>query len=205
MGKLSEQLKVYLESEEGKTRLQQEKAHMAHVESINEKYIEKFHSMSNEEKIAFLYKLKEKYDSAEYYKRFNDDNMGHYKSLYRLLWAYAEKYCVEVIPPFEKSTYCFYRKYDLLGVFILEEIDELFSVDYQLHEVGDVVVPHKFSRKEYVVKRFGVPMFITDSEETLADVVAQVFEKHLEGYTYTVNGEEYRINVDGTVKFIKGN
>lgn len=205
MGKLSEQLKAYLESEEGKTRLQQEKAHMAHVESINEKYIEKFHSMSNEEKITFLYKLKEKYNSVEYFKRFNDYNMGYYKSLYSLLWAYAEKYCVEVIPSIEESTHGFYRAYDLLGVFILEELDEMFSIDYQLYEIGDAVVPHKFPRNEYVVKRYGSPMFITDSEDTLADVVAQVFRKRLEGYTYTLNGEEYRINTNGTVKLRKGN
>ena len=64
-----EQLKSYLESEEGKADIKKEQERIKFRKEHIEKYIEYLHNLSISDRTALFEKIKAKYDSQEYYDR----------------------------------------------------------------------------------------------------------------------------------------
>lgn len=201
MGQLSEQLKNFLDSDEGKTFIANQIAHDTHVENIVLKYVEKFHSLSEEEKLQILSKLKEKYESTKYLTRFDPYNGPDY-SLYYILERYAMQYCKKVVPYFDED-WCDIEKYDILGKYLLEVRNSGFGTDYVLYEIGNAVIPHYFPNKKYYIYRYGNELFATDSDMTMRDIINQIIEHQYEGYSYVVEGEGvYTIKPNGEIERI---
>lgn len=201
MGQLSEQLKTFLDSDEGKTFITKQIAHDTHVENIVLKYVEKFHSLSEEKKLQILSKLKKKYESIKYITRFDPYNGPDY-SLYYILGRYAMKYGKQVVPYFGEDCYDM-KKYDILGKYILEVRNILFRTDYDLYEIGNAVIPHYFPNKKYYISRYGSELFETDSDMTMRDIINQIIEHQYEGYSYVVEGEGvYTIKPNGEIERI---
>lgn len=203
MVKFSEQLKKFLDSDERKTFIMKQIAHDTHVENIVLKYVEKFHSLSEEKKLQILSKLKEKYESIKYITRFDPYNGPDY-SLYYILERYAMQYCKKVVPYFSEECYDI-KKYDILGKYILQVRNILFRTDYVLYEIGNGVIPHYFPNKKYYISRYGSELFETDSDMTMHDIINQIIEHQYEGYTYVVEGEGevvYTIKTNGEIERI---
>lgn len=89
-----EQLKSYLESEEGKRDIKKEQERIKFRKDHIEKYIEYLHNLSLSDRTALFEKIKAKYDSQEYYNR--EIRLGHEprEFLYDYIFEYGHKYGV---------------------------------------------------------------------------------------------------------------
>lgn len=92
MNVIIEQLKAFLDSEEGKTFVKEEQDRMLfHREHIN-KYVEKLFNMGPIMRDSLFSKIKTKYDSDEYYHRWIDRGIEPPEVLYDYILEYAFKY-----------------------------------------------------------------------------------------------------------------
>ena len=92
MSTLIEQLKAYLESEEGKAFVKEEQNRMTfHREHIN-KYVIKLYEIGPEKRDELFQKIKTKYDSDEYYHRWIDRGIEPPEVLYDYILEYGFKY-----------------------------------------------------------------------------------------------------------------
>lgn len=87
-----EQLKAFLDSEEGKTFVKEEQNRMLfHREHIN-KYVEKLFNMGPIMRDVLFSKIKTKYDSDEYYHRWIDRGIEPPEVLYDYILEYGFKH-----------------------------------------------------------------------------------------------------------------
>lgn len=92
MSAIIEQLKAYLDSEEGKAFVKEEQNKMLfHREHIN-KYVTKLYEIGSEKRNELFQKIKTKYDSDEYYHRWIDRGIEPPEVLYDYILEYAFKY-----------------------------------------------------------------------------------------------------------------
>ena len=92
MSAIIEQLKAFLESEEGKAFVKEEQNKMLfHREHIN-KYVTKLYEIGSEKRNELFQKIKTKYDSDEYYHRWIDRGIEPPEVLYDYILEYAFKY-----------------------------------------------------------------------------------------------------------------
>ena len=92
MSVILEQLKAFLDSEEGKTFVKEEQNRMLfHREHIN-KYVEKLFNMGPIMRDSLFSKIKTKYDSDEYYHRWIDRGIEPPEVLYDYILEYGFKY-----------------------------------------------------------------------------------------------------------------
>lgn len=92
MSAILEQLKAFLDSEEGKTFVKEEQDRMLfHREHIN-KYVEKLFNMGPIMRDSLFSKIKTKYDSDEYYHRWIDRGIEPPEVLYDYILEYGFKY-----------------------------------------------------------------------------------------------------------------
>lgn len=92
MSAIIEQLKAYLDSEEGKAFIKEEQNRMLfHREHIN-KYVTKLYEIGQEKRNELFQKIKTKYDSDEYYHRWIDRGIEPPEVLYDYILEYAFKY-----------------------------------------------------------------------------------------------------------------
>lgn len=92
MSAIIEQLKAFLESEEGKIFVKEEQNKMLfHREHIN-KYVTKLYEIGSEKRNELFQKIKTKYDSDEYYHRWIDRGIEPPEVLYDYILEYAFKY-----------------------------------------------------------------------------------------------------------------
>lgn len=89
---LLEQLKTYLESEEGKEFVKQEQDKMLFKEQHLNKYLDKLHNMSSEDRSVLFEKIKTKYYSDEYYHRWIDRGIEPPEDLFEYVLEYGIKY-----------------------------------------------------------------------------------------------------------------
>ena len=196
MGYLSDQLIKFIDSEEGRLVIEKEKMHWKHLNEITDKWMRKFHNLADAKKIELLRKLKTKYESEKYLSRFKDRLEGPHYPLYSLLETYATTYGREVILPFCEECE-FVSAYHICGYFVLKITDVMSYSSYELEEYVDRIIPRKFNDTTYCVYRDGEEVFTTSSKLTFEDALAQIREKHLEGYTATINDIEYLIDKEG--------
>lgn len=92
MSAILEQLKAFLDSEEGKTFVKEEQDRMLfHREHIN-KYVEKLFNMGPIMRDVLFSKIKTKYDSDEYYHRWIDRGIEPPEVLYNYILEYGFKH-----------------------------------------------------------------------------------------------------------------
>lgn len=92
MSTIIEQLKAFLESEEGKDFVKEEQNKMLfHREHIN-KYVTKLYEIGSEKRNELFQKIKTKYDSDEYYHRWINRGIEPPEVLYDYILEYAFKY-----------------------------------------------------------------------------------------------------------------
>lgn len=92
MSAIIEQLKAFLDSEEGKAFVKEEQNRMLfHREHIN-KYVTKLYEIGQEKRDELFQKIKTKYDSDEYYHRWIDRGIEPEERLYDYILEYGFKY-----------------------------------------------------------------------------------------------------------------
>lgn len=89
-----EQLKAYLESDEGKADIKRENDKAIFRNSLMTKYMNYLHNMSIEERDALFTKIKAKYDSDEYYYRWINRGIEPPDDLYYYILEYGYRYGV---------------------------------------------------------------------------------------------------------------
>ena len=89
-----EQLKAYLESDEGKADIKRENEKAIFRKSLMTKYMDYLHNMSIEERDALFTKIKAKYDSDEYYYRWINRGIEPPEDLYNYILEYGYNYGV---------------------------------------------------------------------------------------------------------------
>ena len=92
MNKIIEQLKAYLESDEGKADIKRENNKAIFRNTLMAKYMDYLHNMSIEERDTLFTKIKAKYDSDEYYYRWINRGIEPPNDLYYYIIEYGYKY-----------------------------------------------------------------------------------------------------------------
>ena len=96
MGKLAEQLRIYLQSEEGQAFLKQENEKDYFIKKHYDRYSDKLHSLSKEQRNELFEKIKNKYESNEYYFRWMNRGIIPPKPLYDYIYEYGAKYGLSI-------------------------------------------------------------------------------------------------------------
>lgn len=89
-----EQLKAYLESDEGKADIKRENDKAIFRNNLMTKYMNYLHNMSIEKRDALFTKIKAKYDSDEYYYRWINRGIEPPDDLYYYILEYGYRYGV---------------------------------------------------------------------------------------------------------------
>ena len=92
MSTIVEQLKAFLESEEGKNFVKEEQNKMLFRREHINKYVEKLYEIGTEKRDELFQKIKTKYDSDEYYHRWMTRGIEPEEKLYDYILEYAFKY-----------------------------------------------------------------------------------------------------------------
>lgn len=92
MSTIIEQLKAFLESEEGKTFVKEEQNKILFRREHINKYVEKLYEIGPEKRDELFQKIKTKYDSDEYYHRWMDRGIECPDTLYDYVLEYGIKY-----------------------------------------------------------------------------------------------------------------
>ena len=94
----------WMDSPEGKKKLEEERKKMQFIEDLNNKWIEKFHNLDTEKRSEIIEKIITKYESDEYRDKEMFKCKIHYEPRCTLYWYlddYAKKYGEEL--PDEKD------------------------------------------------------------------------------------------------------
>lgn len=95
MSELLEQLKNYLESDDGRAHVLEAQAKYLFRQKMMDKYMYYLHSLSAEERSKLFAKIKKKYDSDEYYTRWIKRYIEPENKLYSYILEYGYRYGVE--------------------------------------------------------------------------------------------------------------
>ncbi len=116
LAKMTKDLEDYLESDEGKKKIQEIKNRQIFLEKLEKRNLTKLESLTKEELYLFIDKCIMKYESQKYsdkeYKLGRQPNTD----LYWVLYSYFEKKGIEIfngeyISPFNKSYFKLHNKY----------------------------------------------------------------------------------------------
>ena len=92
MSSILEQLKSYLESEEGKEDIKRENENIKLRKEREDKYIQYLHNLSLPDRTALFEKIKAKYESIEYYNREIKLGREPRELLYDYILEYGHRY-----------------------------------------------------------------------------------------------------------------
>ena len=92
MSTLIEQLKAYLESDEGKADIKRENDKAIFRKMMLNKYLDKLHEMGTDNRDKLFQKIKSKYDSDEYYHRWVERGFEPPEDLYYYILEYGYIY-----------------------------------------------------------------------------------------------------------------
>ena len=95
MSELLEQLKSYLESEEGKEDIKRENENIKLRKEREDKYIQYLYTLSLSDRTVLFEKIKAKYESQEYYNRKIKLGREPRELLYDYILEYGRKYGIE--------------------------------------------------------------------------------------------------------------
>jgi hypothetical protein len=88
----AEQLRIYLDSEEGQEFIRQEQEKNSLIKNHYDRYSDKLYSLSKEQRNELFEKIKNKYESNEYYFRWMNRGIMPEKMLYHYIYEYGAKY-----------------------------------------------------------------------------------------------------------------
>lgn len=89
---LLEQLKTFLESDEGKEHVKREQEKVLFRRQHINKYVDRFHAFTKDERSVLIEKIKTKYDSDEYYNRWINRGIEPPEVLFDYILEYGYKY-----------------------------------------------------------------------------------------------------------------
>ena len=92
LDEILEQLKAYLDSDEGKADIKRENDKAIFRNALMTKYMDYLHNLSIEERDILFSKIKAKYDSDEYYYRWINRGIEPPEDLYYYILEYGYKY-----------------------------------------------------------------------------------------------------------------
>lgn len=116
MSELLEQLKKFLESEEGQESIRRENERIKLKNEREDKYIEYLQNLSLSDRTILFNKIKTKYESQEYYNR--EIKLAHEprKLLYDYIFEYGRKYGIENEI---QDAYFSYESYIIDGIWVI--------------------------------------------------------------------------------------
>ena len=197
MGSIVESLKKYLESDECKQRLEEENKRELFLNSWKDKWIEKIHSLTVEQRADVIRKCIKKYDSEEYkYKEYKKGRFPE-NTLFYMLDDYAEKYGE---PLYIENDICVSR-YLIDEKFIIECVYEQGSV-INVTEIEENEIVVRNIKDEYcsIYKPNAELLIHTNDLLIFDDIRLQISEKQMNGYYVIFHDEKIAIDRNGTLE-----
>ena len=197
MGSIVEALEKYLESDEFKQRLEEENKRELFLNSWKDRWIEKIHSLTVEQRADVIRKCIKKYDSEEYKdKEYKKDRFPE-NTLFYMLDDYAEKYGE---PLYIENDVCV-SKYLIDGKFIIECFDGQGSV-INVKEIEEKEIVARDIKNEYcsIYKPNDELLVCTNNQLVYTDILVQIKEKQVDGYYIKFLGKRIPIDKNGTLK-----
>ena len=197
MGSIVEALEKYLESDEFKQRLEEENKRELFLNSWKDKWIEKIHSLTVEQRADVIRKCIKKYDSEEYKDKEYKKGRFPENTLFDMLDDYAEKYGE---PLYIENDVCV-SKYLIDGKFIIECFDGQGSV-INVKEIEENEVVARDIKNDYcsIYKPNDELLVCTNNQLVYTDILAQIKEKQVDGYYVKFLGKKIPIDKNGTLK-----
>ena len=197
MGSIVESLKKYLESDEYKQRLEEENKRELFLNSWKDKWIEKIHSLTVEQRADVIRKCIKKYDSEEYKDKEYKKGRFPENTLFDMLDDYAEKYGE---PLYIENDVCV-SKYLIDGKFIIECFYGQGSV-INVKEIEENEVVARDIKNDYcsIYKPNDELLVCTNNQLVYTDILAQIKEKQVDGYYVKFLGKKIPIDKNGTLK-----
>ena len=190
MGSIVESLKKYLESDEYKQRLEEENKRELFLNSWKDKWIERIHSLTIEQRADVIRKCIKKYDSDEYKDKEYKKGRFPENTLFYMLDDYAEKYGE---PLYIENDICV-SKYLIDGKFIIECVYGQGSV-INVTEIEENEVVARDIKNEYcsIYKPNDELLVCTNNQ-------LQIKEKQAYGYYVKFLGKKIPIDKNGTLE-----
>ena len=116
MSSILEQLKSYLESEEGKEDIKRENEKIKLRKEREDKYIQYLHNLSLSDRTALFEKIKAKYESKEYYDREIKLGREPRELLYDYILEYGYRYGISNDIP---DAHFGYDSYIIDGIWVI--------------------------------------------------------------------------------------
>ena len=197
MGSIVEALEKYLESDEFKQRLEEENKRELFLNSWKDRWIEKIHSLTVEQRADVIRKCIKKYDSEEYKDKEYKKGRFPENTLFDMLDDYAEKYGE---PLYIENDVCV-SKYLIDGKFIIECFDGQGSV-INVKEIEENEVVARDIKNDYcsIYKPNDELLVCTNNQLVYTDILAQIKEKQVYGYYVNFLGKKIPIDKNGTLK-----
>lgn len=197
MGSIFEGLKKYLESDECKKRLEEENKRELFLNSWKDKWIEKIHSLTVEQRADVIRKCIKKYDSDEYKDKEYKKCRFPENTLFYMLDEYAEKYGE---PLYIENDVCI-SKYLIDGKFIIECVCGQGSV-INVKEIEENEIVVRNIKDEYcsIYKPNGELLIHTNDLLIFEDIRLQISEKQMNGYYVIFHDEKITIDRNGTLE-----
>lgn len=198
MGKLAEELKAYLNSEEGKAFLEKQKEEYRFKETLKKKYNDKIKSLTSDERIVLIRKIITKYDSKEY--KDKELKCGRYEPSNDLFWTifeYAQEYGRPLITDGE---FCV-SSFEIDDKFIVEMICGQGSFVHITEVSDDYVFVHDIEENFCEIFSPDNKLIVkTNNVYCVNDIMIQIRKKKLEGYYVMFNGYKLEITNYGRIK-----
>ena len=197
MGNIVESLKKYLESDEYKQRLEEENKRELFLNSWKDKWIEKIHSLTVEQRADVIRKCIKKYDSDEYKDKEYKKGRFPENTLFYILDDYAEKYGE---PLYIENDVCI-SKYLIDEKFIIECVYGQASV-INVTEIEENEIVVRDIKNEYcsIYKPNDELLVYTNNQLVYTDILAQIKEKQVSGYYVKFLGKKIPIDKNGMLK-----
>ena len=197
MGSIVEALEKYLERDEFKQRLEEENKRELFLNSWKDRWIEKIHSLTVEQRADVIRKCIKKYDSEEYKDKEYKKGRFPENTLFDMLDDYAEKYGE---PLYIENDVCV-SKYLIDGKFIIECFDGQGSV-INVKEIEENEVVARDIKNDYcsIYKPNDELLVCTNNQLVYTDILAQIKEKQVDGYYVKFLGKKIPIDKNGTLK-----
>lgn len=197
MGSIFEGLKKYLESDECKQRLEEERQRELFFNKLKDKWIKKIHSLTVEQRADVIRKCIKKYNSDEYKDKEYKKGRFPENTLFYMLDDYAEKYGE---PLYIENDVCI-SKYLIDGKFIIECVYGQGSV-INVTEIEENEIVARDIKNEYcsIYKPNDELLVCTNNQLVYTDILAQIKAKQVYGYYVKFLGKKIPIDKNGTLK-----
>lgn len=157
------------------------------------RYIERIHNMSKDERSIFINKCIDKYTSDEYIEKEYKRGWEPRCPLYDILIQYAVQYGIPAMYK-QDNDYFPEEQYDIDGKFVITAIHGQGTIIYIDRVPEDEIIPHIL--EEYPLTIFNnkdEKICETSSESTFIDILIQLKYKKLSGYYVIHKGKRFEI------------